>query len=73
MRFLQLLRATSVGLLQQIPIMGPVIQAILEEQAQSASEQRLVELIRELSHSRSSLEQSAPNLGRGKIASHEVR
>ena len=63
MRFVQLVHAASVGLLQQIPIMGPVIQAILVEQAQAASEQKLAELIRELSQSRSSpLEQRAPNL-----------
>jgi hypothetical protein len=62
MRFVQLMRAASVGLLQQIPIMGPVIQAILAEQAQATSEQKLADLIRELSQSRSPLEQSAPNL-----------
>ncbi len=63
MRFVQLVHAASVGLLQQIPIMGPVIEAILVEQAQAASEQKLAELIRELSQSRSSpLEQRVPNL-----------
>jgi hypothetical protein len=62
MRFAQLLRAASVGLLQQIPIMGPVLQAIMAEQAQAASEQRLTDLIRELAGSRSPLEETAPNL-----------
>jgi hypothetical protein len=42
--------------------MGPVIQAILAEQAQEASEERLAELVRELSGSHSPLEQRAPNL-----------
>lgn len=62
MRFVSLVQAASVGLLQQIPVMGPVIQAILAEQAREASEQKLAELIRELSRSHSPLEQRAPNL-----------
>lgn len=48
----KLLRSTSVDLLQQISIMGPVIQQILADMAQEATEQRMVELIHELASAR---------------------
>lgn len=46
-----LLRAISTGLLQQIPLVGPVLQAILAERNQAAFEQRLVDLIHQIAGS----------------------
>jgi hypothetical protein len=52
MRFVHLFQAVSTGLLQQIPIVGPVLQSILAERSQAVLEQRLVELLQQLADSR---------------------
>lgn len=62
MRFNRLLQALAFGLLQQIPIMGPVIQAILVERGREASEQNLEDLIKRLHRARLPIEQESPNL-----------
>jgi hypothetical protein len=49
MRFARLLYAISTGLLQQIPIMGPVLGSILMEQDRTRLEKLLAELIGQLS------------------------
>ena len=56
MRFVRLLRAASLGLLQQIPVMGPVIQSILAENAHATSELKLTELVTALTKGRLPLE-----------------
>lgn len=62
MRFARLAKAASFGLLGQLPIMGPIILAILKEIEQEASEKRMLELIHEMAAGRSPLEKRAPIL-----------
>jgi hypothetical protein len=48
MRFRYLVDALRAGFLEQIPVVGPMIEAIFQANAQRASEDRIIEEIREI-------------------------